>query len=231
MIKFTHITLAAFLLAGLGTTRGLEVVALRCEHLNNPLGIDSPQPRLSWQLDAGAAHGVKQTAYQVLVASTPELLAQERGDLWDSGKVTSDKSVFVAYAGQPLASQQRCHWKIRVWPALSGVEGDRAGQPSAWSQPALWMMGLLKPDDWHGKWIGKDETGKETFLLGPQWIWFPEPGPPPGKRYFRRVIELPADREIKSARLLIAADNLSTIYLNEVQVGHANHGTVANSFD
>ena len=255
MIKLTRSTLAALLLAGLGTAHGVDVVALRCEQRVNPLGIDASKPRLSWQLDAGAARGVKQAAYQVLVASTPELLAQERGALWDSGKVVSDQSVFVEYAGQPLVSQQRCHWKIRVWPALSsvegpalsavegpalssvegpaliGIEGGQPGRPSEWSQSALWQMGLLKPDDWHGQWIGKDETDKETYVLGPQWIWFPEPGPPPGKRYFRRLIELPADREIKSARLLVAADNLSTIYLNEVQVGHANHGTVASSFD
>ena len=121
-----------------------EVANLRCEHLQDPLGIDVPTPRLSWIVTSDR-RGELQTAYQILVASSPDLLAKETGDLWDSGNVASAQSVLVPYSGKPLASRQFCHWKVRLW--------DRDGRASAWSQPAFWSMGLLKPEDWHAKWI------------------------------------------------------------------------------
>jgi alpha-L-rhamnosidase len=36
----------------------------------------------------------------VLVASSPDLLAKDQGDLWDSKKVASDQSIQVEYAGK-----------------------------------------------------------------------------------------------------------------------------------
>ncbi|MBU4273755.1 MAG: glycoside hydrolase family 78 protein [Planctomycetes bacterium] len=117
---------------------------LRCEFLVDPLGIDATQPRLCWQMQ-DARRGAKQTAYQVLVAGTPEKLAAGQGDLWDSGKVASDQSIHVEYAGQPLDSRKQCYWKVRVW--------DNDGQPAPWSEPAAWTMGLLKPSDWGANWI------------------------------------------------------------------------------
>jgi alpha-L-rhamnosidase len=72
---------------------------LRCEYLTNPLGIDELKPRLSWQCTAidPKARGLAQSAYQVVVASSPELLAKDQGDLWDSGKVVSGQSIHVPY--------------------------------------------------------------------------------------------------------------------------------------
>ena len=101
--------------------------------------------------------GIKQTAYQILVASTPEILAKEKGDLWDSGKVAGDQSIQVEYAGKPLASRTDCHWKVRVW--------DKDGKASDWSQPALWRMGLLNPEDWQAKWIGAGDKEYSSLLL------------------------------------------------------------------
>ena len=125
----------------------VQVDELRCEYLRNPLGIDVTSPRLSWQIKS-EARGVSQAAYQVLVARTPETLAEDKGDLWDSGKVTSDQSVHVPYGGGPLESRQPCHWKVRVW-----TDGNT---PSPWSAPAMWTMGLLAAEDWQGDWIGVD---------------------------------------------------------------------------
>src|SRR5271163_2842329 len=70
---------------------GLRVGRLRCEYLENPLGIDVRQPRLNWILDSGE-RGQKQTAYQILVASRADELKNDRGDLWDSGKISSDQT-------------------------------------------------------------------------------------------------------------------------------------------
>jgi alpha-L-rhamnosidase len=142
--------------------QGLELAAcaatvtdLRCEYLKDPLGIDVTKPRLNWIITS-SQRGEKQTAYQVLVASSKALLAADTGDLWDSGKVVSDQSVHVEYAGKPLASRQRCYWKVRVWTSAAVQESLSAEEPTKWSLPALWTMGLLKPEDWPAEWIGLD---------------------------------------------------------------------------
>lgn len=117
---------------------------LHCESRRNPLGIDEPQPELSWIIESDRRNET-QAAYEVMVASSAELLANGKGDLWDSGKVLSDKSTQVEYAGQSLPSRTQCYWKVRIW--------DGFGKPSNWSQPASWSMGLLKPGDWSAQWI------------------------------------------------------------------------------
>ncbi len=113
----------------------LQFGQLRCEHLDNPLGIDLPQPRLSRSLES-AERAQRQTAYQILVASNPDQLADDQADLWDSGKVDSDQSAYIRYAGNALQSGARCWWKVRVW--------DKDGRPSAYSQPAYWELGLYQ---------------------------------------------------------------------------------------
>ncbi len=117
---------------------------LRCEYLVNPLGVDTPQPRLSWELES-PDRGERQTAWQVLVASSPLLLEHDKGDLWDSGRVAGDRTNQIAYGGAALDSRTRCFWKVRSW--------DKSGQASDWSAAASWTMGLLKPSDWSARWI------------------------------------------------------------------------------
>ena len=117
---------------------------LRCEYLVDPLGLGETSPRLSWTGDS-SRRGEHQSAYQILVASTPEALARDKADLWDSARVASDESAHVVYGGRPLGSRAACFWKVRLW--------DRDGQPSAWSEPARWTLGLLEPADWQAKWI------------------------------------------------------------------------------
>ena len=129
---------------------GLTVANPRCEYREAPLCIDNPQPRLSWTL-ASNERGQRQAGYQILVASTGEVLSGGAGDLWDSGKVESDDSLQVEYAGKPLASGQMCHWKVRVF--------DKDDKPSAWSEPAQWAMGLLHPEDWTARWIAAQADG------------------------------------------------------------------------
>ena len=136
----------------------LAVEHLRCEYRENPMGIESAQPRLSWWLRSDV-RGQRQTAYQVLVASSPEALARGEGDLWDSGRVVSDQSVLVPYQGKSLAPMQQVWWKVRAWPQKRGD-----GPPSTWSQPATWTMGLPQPQDWRAKWISFD-TRRSEFRL------------------------------------------------------------------
>ncbi|NWG13062.1 MAG: alpha-L-rhamnosidase N-terminal domain-containing protein [Acidobacteria bacterium] len=139
---------AAAAMAGIslsGQTSAITVQDLTCEYLVNPLGIDTDRPRLSWRLTPGA-RGRMQSAYQILVASSPENLQENQGDLWNSGKVNTSQSVLVPYGGRPLNSRMRVWWKVRVW--------DENGRPSQRSAPARWSMGLLRPTDWQARWIG-----------------------------------------------------------------------------
>jgi alpha-L-rhamnosidase len=131
----------AFAQSGTAVTASL----LRCEYLVDPLAIDTREPRLSWVIDS-RANGAKQTAYQILVASSARSLAAGSGDLWDTGKVASNQTNQIVYAGKPLASRQRCFWKVRVW--------DQNDKPATWSKAAEWAMGLLQPSDWAAAWIG-----------------------------------------------------------------------------
>lgn len=139
------VTMGCWLPAAFAT----NVTHLRCEYQENPLGIDAGKPRLNWMLvdsdGVTAARSQRQTAYQVLVASSDELLKNDKGDLWNSGKVVSDQSIHLEYAGKSLESRMRCYWKVRIW--------DQDGKPSDWSQPATWTMGLLSASDWRAKWI------------------------------------------------------------------------------
>jgi len=150
--------------AGTHAEADIRPTHLRCEYREDPLGIDVRQPRLSWTLEASqpAARGLAQSAYRVLVASEPDKLAADQGDLWDSGKVGSEQQLHITYAGKPLSSRMPCFWKVRVW--------DQNAKASDWSAPATWSMGLLRISDWQAKWIadpvGAGQPAVRTPLNG-----------------------------------------------------------------
>ena len=130
-------------------------VNLRTEYLDNPLGIDVRTPHFCWQLSSNR-RGQYQSAYQLLVASSRELLANGVGDKWDSGRVLTPDTLHIAYAGAPLRSGERCYWAVRCW--------DRVELLSPWSEPALFEMGLLEEGDWQGYWIGAAEDVSAPLL-------------------------------------------------------------------
>lgn len=142
----------------------LTPAELRCDDLENPNGVDFQKPVFSWILPP--AQGRQQAAYEILVVSSTNSLAQNNGDIWDSGKVNSSQSVHVDYDGKPLVSGGRYFWKVRVW--------DAAGTMSQWSAPAYWTMGLLNAYDWKAKWIGLDQGDEEeatnSRTLPARWL-------------------------------------------------------------
>jgi alpha-L-rhamnosidase len=206
------------------------VERLRCEYLENPLGIDAAEPRLSWNLAPAARgpsqRGTAQSEFQILVASSADRLTKDDGHLWDSGRVKSDQSTQITYAGRPLASHEECFWKVRIW--------DQDGNASAWSEPAHWSMGILRPTDWHAKWIGLDGDDEPVVLADTNWIWYPEGkadvAVPVGDRYFRRTFDVPTDRKVRRARYLATADNQCKAFINRRDVGgRDNYRTVKDS--
>ncbi|MNK60222.1 Bacterial alpha-L-rhamnosidase [compost metagenome] len=171
---------------------------LKCEMLVNPLGIDVTQPRLSWEI-LSSKRNVTQKAYQVLVASTDEKLAQNEGDLWNSGKVNNEESIHIKYNGQALNSRMRCYWKVKTWTT--------AGE-SEWSDTNSWTMGLLNYKDWPKGWIGFDRafpwdnTKTDSRLSA---------------RYFRK--EFQSTKKVKYATASIIGLGLYQLYLNGKKVG------------
>jgi hypothetical protein len=156
---------------------GLSVTELRVESSANPLGLDVAEPRFSWQLRA-QARGVVQSAYQVLVASDPDLLAAGEGDVWDSGRAEARQATHVPYAGPALQPQTRYHWAVRVW--------DHTGAVSAWSGPAWFETGLLDRP-WDANWITSERATmtapvdrrslRDIPFFGPRGV---QPDPRPG---------------------------------------------------
>ncbi len=166
---------------------------LICEYRENPLGIDVVAPRFGWQLRS-ARPGARQTAYRILAAAGPDLLTPEQADLWDSGRVESDASVQVVYAGARLTSRRRVYWQVTVW--------DETGE-SATSAPAWFEMGLLKRSDWKAKWVGASLRGGPASTA---------PAP-----YLRKTFALPPD--MVAARLYVTALGMYECSINGQCVG------------
>lgn len=136
---------------GLAAENGMRADALRCEGQENPLAVESPQPALTWVV-TGNERSIEQTAYQILVARGKDQLGQDRGEVWDSGKVVS-AAQRVHYAGPALTASSRVFWKVRLW--------DAEDRPGCWSDTAEWSMGLLEPADWNAKWLTAPQPPKE----------------------------------------------------------------------
>ncbi|HEX5655125.1 MAG TPA: alpha-L-rhamnosidase N-terminal domain-containing protein, partial [Chitinophagaceae bacterium] len=149
-----QVFLFAFAIPGMG--QDLALANLRCESRNDPLGIQSAHPRLSWELLSGQRN-TTQSAYRILVADDTVLLKNNVGNIWDSRKVQSAASIQVAFRGRALQPARIYYWKLMVW--------DNKGRSSAWSRHASWQMGLLQQGDWmKAKWIGYDEIVDSAII-------------------------------------------------------------------
>ncbi len=192
-----HIYYIIFLLLAT-CARATQVENLQCEQLTDPQGIDALHPRLSWQL-TGDAKDLHQTAWQLLVASSAELLAKNKGDLWTSPKTNGDQSHMIVYVGSPLKTGMSCYWKVRVWTTAGAT---------SWSLPARWSMGLLTPADWRARWIGYDNGFPWDSLSKFSRL---------SARYFRKEFENAGP--VKKATLYIAGLGHYIVSLNGQPIG------------
>lgn len=178
----------------------LQVTALKTEHVIEPLGLETAHPRFRWLLES-SQRGQLQAAYQILVASSLEKLQADIGDQWDSGKVTSDNSVEVPYAGLALSSAQRAYWKVRIW--------DRHGRPSAYGAPAAFEIGLLKASEWHGRWIAASK-GVSSPL-------------------FRRTLSF--DSAVRRARVYVSGIGYYELSINGKKIGDRVLDPASTTYD
>lgn len=125
---------------------GFMPVDLHVSGLKDPIGLDEAKPSFGWQLHAASTqYNVEQSAYRILVSSSPALIERNHGDLWDSGRVDGRDYLHIPYAGQPLQSHTTYFWKVCVW--------NVNGRTSACSVTAHWTTALLTPGEWIAKWI------------------------------------------------------------------------------
>lgn len=207
--------LSTLLLISLAPSGLILPSQMRCEAVVNPVGIGTAAPRLSWKVvpTRPNLYNLSQSGYRVTVGSKPSSL-----DLWDSGKVNSDETVNIRYAGKPLASGQQVWWRVQVF--------DQAGRPSPWSKPSTWSVGLLKPSDWKAKWIGFDAPAQMKAAADPysgaKWIWGPA-----GKDivYFQRTFTVQPG--LTKAVVRMTCDDQFTLFLDGKEVGASDGKTDA----
>lgn len=181
---------------------------LRCEYLADPCGLDRPGPRFFWRL-SHPERGQAQTAFQLLVSSDRSKLLDETGDLWDSGKIISEKNVHVAYGGPPLASFTRYYWRVRWW--------DQNDRVSPFSDFAWFATAALHPTDWQAKWISMDQPeqfrSNAIIILGQNMGEYYQVK----AVYLRKEFKTPG--QIKSARAYICGLGYYELRINGQKVG------------
>ncbi len=168
---------------------------LTCDHLKNPLGLENTAPLLSWVINSDIS-GQKQTAYQVVAATSVGDLENDNFEKWNSGKIENNQSVLVKYAGDKPGSRERIYWKVRIW--------DKDGKSSPWSDPAWFETGLLEKSEWQAKWI-KHPEHNDTLLK-------PTPAP-----HFRKEFTL--TKSINTARTYIIGLGYFKLFINGKKVG------------
>jgi alpha-L-rhamnosidase len=182
-------------------------VRLRCEFMDNPMGIDAPAPHLSWQSD-NRERNWRQSAYRILVSSSPAAARAGKADVWDSGRRESGESIDIAYAGPALASGRRYYWNVHVW--------DAKGKMSQGAAPAWWEMGLLAKADWVARWIARrdeeaeDRAGIRLMTVAGQAA--PVAGAPRPVLTYRTSVEI--KEQPRAAALFVAAADGFKVMLN-----------------
>lgn len=202
--------------AGVLQAQVFSVSELRCEQSQRPLAVDPAGPRLSWQLNADR-RGCLQSAYRILVADSPVALADDNGNVWDSGKVFSDRSVLVPYGGPALQPGKAYCWKVQAW--------DADGNLSPWSLPASFGTGLMSMQDWNGaKWTAMEpDVDSLKCIEGNTGKWkdggpvFDKPVAPYKLPQLRR--EFTATKPVKRAMAYICGLGQFEMFLNGEKVG------------
>src|SRR5579863_7035389 len=213
MLRIAGMTVVcALLFASTVSAQSTRPVKLECESLSTPLGMDSKEPLLSWQMEDSRA-GARQTAYQIVVGPTEAGVAAGKGDLWDSGRVESQIPQGVPYKGAALEPSKRYYWRVVIWD-----ENGKASTPSA---PTWWETGLLVQANWKAQWIGYEESElRQVREAGAVWITNADGEAPKGAEKtshdFRLHFEL--GKAVRRGVLYVTGQDSAGAWLNGKQV-------------
>ncbi|MBK5196223.1 MAG: alpha-L-rhamnosidase N-terminal domain-containing protein, partial [Proteiniphilum sp.] len=174
---------------------------LRTDHLENPTGIDNPNPRLMWMMDDHRP-GAGQAAFKVIVGSDSLQVLNGEGDIWNTGK-TDAETRLITYKGKKLGPFTKYYWKVILW--------DKEKRESA-SSVNTFETGMMGINNWQGSWIG---DGRDIHFKPAS--------------YFRK--EFPAKKEIQSARAYIAVAGLYELYINGEKIGNHRLDPMYTRFD
>ncbi len=189
-------------------------VNLLVEYDPSPVAMDIREPRFTWILNS-EGRGSKQTAYQILVASSSKILDADKGDIWNPGLVESDQSSQVTYGGLALESNKEYFWKVRI--------RDEASKKHPYSKTGTFNTGLFNDEDWTADWIGRgsaDEVQADVYSFANKEVseevknFIPESRSP----LFRQ--EFKVEKPVRRARLFIAGLGFYELRLNGEKVGH-----------
>lgn len=208
--RFLSFCLLAVFAVSCSRGDSVKIDRLRCEMFDNPVGIGTAAPRLSWELNSDE-RAIVQRSYRILVASSEEGLTADRGDKWDSGWIRSDATVGIVYGGTPLRSREACYWKVQVRTNKGRTE---------WSQPARWTTALLDNSEWSAVWIGLDRIFDGDRTEGDTRL---------AARYFRKEFDTPA--EVRKATLHICGLGMYEAYVNGRRIGTQVHAPAPTDYD
>ena len=194
-------------------SKNIKVVQPLCESFTNPVGIDSPHPRFAWKIKSNQQNQ-KQTAYQILVATSENSLSEQKADIWNSGIIATSQSQYIKYQGKALTSNQKYYWKLRVW--------DKNEKPSAWSEPNSFSTGILYPEDWESQWIGAwfPDNYAPDWQYG-QWIGTGKENM--GEAFYRKSFQIEDFANISKAQLRLSSPGKTKVYINDRLVKNCMH--------
>jgi len=189
-MKTTATLLLFLVMQFFAAAQTLSVRSLTLEHLKNPVGVDEQSPRFSWILESPVRATV-QTAYSINVATDPSF--SSKTIVWQSGKISSDKSVLVSYEGTNLKPATKYFWRVKVW--------DNHKSESKWSETAWFITGLQKAEDWKASWI---ELPGDTLRYAPSPL-------------FRKEFE--SQKPVKQALAFVTSHGFYEIHINGMKAG------------
>jgi alpha-L-rhamnosidase len=188
-ITALELSLTAFLIISCSDKNELKVTNLRCEYLENPLGMDVAQPRFCWNI-VSSKRAVTQSAYRIIVTDDLDLIKNESGNIWDSEKIPSAQMANIVYRGKPLQSDKTYYWSVEIW--------NGKGEKSSWGKTAFFHTGLFDPADWNASWIASPDTNMEAPL-------------------FRKDFKI--EKKIEKAFAYVTAAGFYELYINEKKTG------------
>jgi len=179
-------------------------VSLSCEHLKNPIGLDAPNPRFTWQIQA-PGQDASQKAFRVYVGTDSLEVAGGKGNVWESDKTESSVSL-VSYLGPRLNPFTKYFWGVQVC--------DKQGRWSAFPEAASFETGMMEKKNWKGDWISDTEVHDYNIKPAP---------------YYRKSFEI--QKKVKSARAYIAVGGLYELYMNGEKIGDHRLDPMYTRFD